>query len=188
MQGNKHFIQTSLAALIVWVPTAASSQTIATSFEDLAHILKQGQEVVVIDTRGRETRGKVLQSLPSSLVLLEGNGLTSGRVNLVPENVREIRRLDSRANGALIGMSIGLGAGIAIISAMCADGPDCGPWAQVGIATAGVGSAVGVGVDTLIGKGGQIVFRSPQNVVRLTFSPIVERDRLRLLFSVHIAR
>lgn len=185
MLSLKRYLLSAFAALIIWVPDAASAQTIATSFEELSHILKQGQEVVVTDANGQETRGTVVESLPSSLVLF-ARDVASGRTTLAEETVSVIRRLDSRRNGALIGLGIGLGAGIAIISAMCADGPGCGPSAQVGLLTAGVGAAIGAGIDASVNKAGTVVFRSPRKAVRLTISPFLGRDRRGLLLSVGI--
>ncbi len=186
MLSLKRHIRSALAALIILVPGSAPAQTIATSFEELSHILKKDQKVVVIDANGRETRGKVVRSLPTSLVLLEGERLTAPR-SLAEETISEIRRLNSRMNGALIGLGVGLGAGVAIISAMCADGPGCGPSAQVGVLTAGLGAAIGVGIDSLVNKDGRVVFRSPQKATRLILSPFLGKDRQGFLLSVRMA-
>ena len=185
MLSLKRHLWGALAALLILVPGSAPAQTIATSFEELSHILKTGQTVVVIDANGRETRGKMVQSTPTSLVLLEGTGLTARR-SLTEETVSEVRRLDPRMNGALIGLGVGLGAGVAIISAMCADGPGCGPSAQVGMLTAGLGAAIGAGIDSLVNRDGRVVFRSPKKATRLMLSPFIGKDRQGLLLSVRL--
>ena len=185
MLSLKRHLWNGLAALLILVPGSATAQTIATSFEELSHMLKTGQTVVVIDANGRETRGKMVQSAPTSLVLLEGARLTARR-SLTEETVSEVRRLDSRMNGALIGLGVGLGAGVAIISAMCADGPGCGPSAQVGMLTAGLGAAIGAGIDSLVNRDGRVVFRSPKKATRLMLSPFIGKDRQALLLSVRL--
>ena len=185
MLSLKRHIRSALAVLIILVPGSAPAQTIATSFAELSHILKTGQTVVVIDANGRETRGKMVQSTPTSLVLLEGAGLTARR-SFSEETVSEVRRLDSRMNGALIGLGVGLGAGVAIISAMCADGPGCGPSAQAGVLTAGLGAAIGAGIDSLVNRDGRVVFRSSQKATRLTPSPFLGKDRQGLLLSIRM--
>jgi hypothetical protein len=124
-------------------------------------------------------KGEVAKVSSSSLILLVPGVRTFGATS-----VSEIRRTDSIKNGALIGLIIGAGVGIAGIAAMCADGPDCGPSLAFGAMTMGIGTAVGAGIDALVGIGGRVLYRSPQGTGRVRFSPFSGEDVKGLAVSV----
>ena len=176
----KRHMWSTLAVFVFLAPSSAPAQPVANSFEELRQVLKKSQTVVVTDASGRQTKGKVADVSASSLVVSipETRAFAEG-------TVREIRRTDTSRNGALIGLVVGVGAGIAAIKAMCYDGPDCGPWLMVGAETAGIGAAIGAGIDALVNKGGKVIYRSPQQTPELTISPLLGKDRQGVLVSVH---
>ena len=175
----KRHMWSTLAVFVFVAPSSAPAQPVANSFEELRQVLKKSQTVVVTDASGRQTKGKVADVSASSLVVSipETRAFAEG-------TVREIRRADTSRNGALMGLVVGVGAGIAAIKAMCYDGPDCGNWLMVGTETAGIGAAIGAGIDALVNKGGKVIYRSPQQTPGLTLSPLLGKDRQGVLVSV----
>jgi len=161
----------TLAVCAVLLPQGVSAQTIATSFAALQKLLTTGETVFVTDTDGHRTKGEVANISPSSLIIL-----TPAARTFATTNVSEIQRSNSLKNGALIGLVVGAAVGAAGIAAMCADGPNCGPWLGIGAESAGIGAAVGAGIDALVGKGGRVLYRSPQVARRVGISPFGEED------------
>jgi hypothetical protein len=158
---NPH-IWTALAVFAILAPNPARAQAASSSFDELRQVLKKGQTVVVTDTSGVRTKGKVADVSPSSLVVLipEARTFAEGAVT-------EIRATDPLSNGAFLGAAIGAGfatwdylidpsePGNAIIFA-------------VGI---GLGAAVGAGIDALQTR-------------RWKISPVVGKNRQGALVSV----
>ena len=175
---NRH-MWSPLAVFVILAPTSAPAQTVASSFEELRQVLRSGQPVVVTDASGQRTQGKVSDVSPSSLVIL----IPEARTFAVGA-VAEIRGPDTLRNGALTGLAAGAGAGFAMVAAMCADGPDCGPSVQVVGIAAGIGAAIGAGIDALLNNGGRVLYRSRQQTFRLTISPLVGGRRQGVLASV----
>lgn len=161
----------ALAVCAVLAPRAAPAQTIATSFTEVQRVLKKGQTILVTDTGGTRSKGKVAEVSPSSLVIVMPEARTFTAATL-----SEIRRTDSIRNGTLIGAVIGVGVGVAGMTAMCADGPDCGPALSVVAMTAGIGAAIGAGIDAFVGKGGKVLYQAPQGTRRLRIAPLIGRD------------
>jgi hypothetical protein len=175
---NRH-MWSPLAVFVILAPTTAPAQTVASSFEQLRQVLKNGQAVVVTDANGQRTKGKVADVSPSSLVILipEARTFAEGAV-------AEITGPDTLRNGALAGVGVGVGAGLAMVAAMCADGPDCGPSVQVVGIAAGIGAAIGAGIDALLNNGGRVLYRSRQQTFRLTISPLAGGHGQGVLASV----
>jgi hypothetical protein len=169
----------TLAVVFILAPSPAPAQTVATSFEELRQVLKNGQTVVVTDASGQQTRGKVQGVSPSSLVVLMPEARTFAQ-----GTVAEIRGPDTLRSGALTGLGVGAGAGLAMVAAMCADGPDCGPSVQVVGIAAGIGAAIGAGIDAVLKNRGKVLYRSRQQTFSLTISPLVGAHRQGVLGSV----
>ena len=148
----------ALAVFVILAATPARAQTVSSSFEELRQSLKNGQKIVVTDTSGRRTREKW------------------GTRALTEDTVREIRVIDPLWNGAVLGATIG--AGLATWDYLIDPSePGNGIIFTVSI---GLGTAIGAGVDALIGRGGKIVYASR----RVTISPILGKDRQGALVSV----
>jgi hypothetical protein len=144
--------------------------------------------VVVTDDTGQETKGQLQEVSPSALVLSIPTGATSRRT-FATDRVLAIKRTDSVWNGALIGLAVGLGTGIALVRGNCdAPDPECEAivWMALGLPSIAVGTAVGAVIDRAIGSEPIYVdaSRSRQRSVRI--SPVVGRHgggvRLMLAF------
>lgn len=175
---NRHMWST-LAVFVILAPSHASAQTVANSFEELRQVLKNGQAVVVTDASGQRTRGKVADVSPSSLVVFIPEART-----FAEGTITEIRGPDTLRSGALTGLAVAVGAGLAGVAAMCADGPDCGPAVQAVSISAGIGAAIGAGIDALLNNRGRILYRSRQQTFSLTVSPLAGEHRQGVLASV----
>lgn len=166
---------TLVAVFAVLAPSAARAQTIASSFEELRQVLKKGQAVVVTSASGQQVRGKVGDLSASSLTVLIPDARTFGE-----GAVAEVRRPNSWKKGALIGA--GVGAGLAIWD-YSIDPSEPGNAAITAVAV-GLGTAIGAGLDALVGKGGTLLYRPRQRTVSLAISPLARRDRQGVVMSV----
>jgi hypothetical protein len=105
--------------------------------------LRGGEEVIVTQSgSGVELRGRILELSSSSLAIL----VDGRRVEVPIEDVLRIDgRKDSLKNGTLIGL--GVFAGMAVLACPEIDSPG---WCAYGIAlNAGMGAAIGAGIDAL---------------------------------------
>ena len=164
-----------VAVFAILAPRAASAQTVASSFEELRQVLKKGQTVVVTDASGQQVRGKVGDLSPSSLTVLIPEARTFGE-----GAVAEVRRPHSWKKGALIGA--GVGAGLAIWD-YSIDPSEPGNAAVTAVAV-GLGTAIGAGIDALVGKEGKLLYRPRQRTFSLAISPLARRDRQGVLMSL----
>ncbi len=165
-----------LVVAVALLPGVSRAQEIAT-FEDLQRTLTKGQTVLVIDDTGLKIRGKVEELSPSSLIVV-----TKGpaRRTFVESTVSEIRRPDSKVNGALIGA--GVGAGLALWDYLI-DPSEPGN-GVITVVSVGLGAAIGAGIDALVNKSGKVLYRSPHHAVKLRLTPLLERDRQGVSISV----
>lgn len=161
------------AMLFVLLPALAAGQQPVKSFDQLNTRLKVGDTVWVTDAQGREVKGRIT-SLGSETMGIDAHGdraLQAGEVRAV-----ELRRPDSLANGALIGLGAGFGAGVLLAAAGCSEA-DCtwGDATFVSLLIAGVGTGIGVGVDALIPGRRQVVYRAAgaPGHAHLTLAPFV---------------
>jgi len=166
---------TICAALLTLTPAAARAQAVASSFDELRQMLKPGQTVVVTDTAGRRTKGKLAEvSLsPPALRLLVPTGQTFDE-----QWVREVRSTDALTNGALIGGAIGLG--LAIWDYLI-DPSEPGNAAIFTVAI-GAGTAIGAGIDALNGR--RLLYRAPRQTRRVALIPLASKHRQGVLVGV----
>ena len=73
-------------------PADAESQTLARSFQELQGIARQGDSILVTDGAGRRVRAKIEELSPSTLTVLDENGL---RRALPEDDVQVIERARS---------------------------------------------------------------------------------------------
>jgi hypothetical protein len=146
--------------LCVAAPAAAAAQGIATTFQELRLLVRQGDTVTVTDVNGQEVSGKITNLSASSLALTANNHAWEWR-EVEVATIKQ-RRGDSLANGALIGL--GIGAGLTAIGfAVWVNSETYGGQASAGEAVGvtalygGLGAAIGIGVDALITRR-QVVF------------------------------
>ena len=168
-------LRSSLALVAILVPSPAPAQTPATSFAELRKILRDGETVIVTDTSGQRSKGRVT-GVALSPPALE---ITAPKARTFPESsVTEIRATDGLRNGALLGGSIGLG--FAIWDYLI-DPSEPGN-AIVFTVAIGMGTAIGAGIDALIG--GRVLYRPHPPRRSLTISPLATRARQGLVVSV----
>jgi len=163
---------------------AASISTVlfvsSTSFaqgagDEIRGHVKDGQKVSVTDEQGREFKGRAALG-PDLLTIASG----SVKNDVPYQQIVRIDRKDGLKNGALIGLAVGAALGVGLVQ----DGSDCDPvvigcgdpgagnYVAAGLVLAGLGSAIGVGIDALIG-GDRTVYRRGDTRVRVV--PSVSR-------------
>lgn len=164
------------AALLALLPVIAYGQEPVKSFDQLNTRLRVGDKILVTDMQGREYKGKI-EDLSSSALVLDSGGihrLTIADVQLVREWER-----DTLKNGALIGMGSAVALVGGSLAAACAGEPDCAPsagWTTFALAFyAGVGAAIGTGIDALIPGSKRVVYRAMEDkpATRVLLTPIV---------------
>ena len=175
MRNVRRLIWSGLVSIAILGSGSASAQTIATSFEELRKVVKDGQTVIVVAANGERTKGRIaaVSFSPPALELLA----PTPRTFLEPA-VAEIRATDGLRNGALIGAGVGLG--FALWDYLI-DPSEPGN-AIIFTVAIGAGAAIGAGIDALIG--GRVLYRSRQTGRRLTISPLATRSRQGLIVAV----
>jgi hypothetical protein len=169
-----------LLAILFGVPCPAAAQVPVRSFDQLNTRLKPGDTVYVTDAQGRQIIGKLRELGPSGILVDDGGPQTLG-----PQDVRliEERSADSNKNGAILGLLIGAGGGVAIGAWMYQTNgfstgdfwPDALIYGGIG---AGVGAALGVMFDGMVRSGPKrVVFRAAAPAgpgsARLSFAPVI---------------
>jgi hypothetical protein len=162
------------------IPTAAGAQTSVQSFDQLQQVLKAGQTVVVTDTNGRETKGKVRDVSASSLVIL-----SSATRTFAEPAVLIIRRTDSLANGTLIGLGIGAAVGfLGMASTYHQDTEAVYFWFYIGSwLSPAAGAALGAIADHA--RGNELVYIAPTRAGagKVTVSPLFSKRAAGLSVS-----
>jgi hypothetical protein len=170
----------------IWNLPIASAQQ-ASSFEQLQLLVKPGDKIEVTGTNGIKSKGRLESLTPATLRLTSKNGSQE----FAQREAFEIKqkRSDSLGNGALIGGLVGGGFGGALAIAACTEGGcegEPGFVAAVIFIDAGLGVAIGVGIDALI-KHQQTIYRQPlQTAIRsIRLEPVLVSGQkgARLKFS-----
>ncbi len=174
------------SALLVAMATPAAAQAPVTSFDQVLTRVKVGDTAFVTDATGREVKGKVLDLSAASVALRSG----SERQEFSAAQVSMLRwqKPDSLANGALIGLAVGAGAGIATLVYGAQDPGDGSAGIAIAI-VAGLGGAfagIGALVDAAIPAKPVLVYRAPPSPpsTRLTFFPILHAKRQGVVLRV----
>ena len=172
----------AILTAIFWCAVPGTKQAAAqqaNSFEQLQLLVKPGDTVVVIDMEGRTTNGKIVNLSRESLRLKSGGSIREfGQRDAV--EIKQ-RRSDSLANGALIGVAVGGGIGGLGAIAYCKEGWCHGSGAEVAAVIgvyAGIGTAIGVGIDALV-RSRQTIYRSSAQTAfsRVNVAPLVGSGR-----------
>jgi len=156
---------------------------LVSSFEQLQLLVKPGDNIYVTDAAGVRTKGRIAELSPSSLGLV----VKGVRRDLLQVDIREVRqwRGDSLKNGALIGAAVGGGSmAVGIAAYGCYE---CFADAVGAVAfSAGIGAAIGVGVDAPI-PSKQMIFLNPgrNGAAKLQVKPILNRSNtgVKVAFS-----
>ena len=178
---------TQMAALLALIAVSAEAQELAGSFEQLRVLVKPGDTLTITDGTGQRMRGKLTQLSSSSLVLDVAGALRQFQESDV--NTIEKRGSDSLRNGALIGMAVGGGiAGIGIAASANSSDADASLFVFGTLVYAGVGAAIGMGIDALI-EGRRVIYAgSHATRTTLNISPIVHGGRRGVLMSVRLTK
>jgi hypothetical protein len=98
-------------------PTSSGAQSPATTFSELRQVLRPGEQVIVTHADGRRTREIVVALSDTSLELRSKSMFRfrspGPRTTHSESSIVKVKRVDSAANGILIGLGIGAGLGIA---------------------------------------------------------------------------
>ena len=162
-----------LALALLALPALAAAQEPVRDFAQLNTRLRPGDTIWVTDAQGREVKGRIL-SLGAEELTLEGRGDRAFRAPDV--TAITVRRSDSLGNGALIGLAVGgLGTGLACLAT--AEGQDKEWCVLVSAVYAGIGSAIGVGIDAMMPGKKLVAYRAPASTgsapARLSLAPFI---------------
>lgn len=171
--------------VLLWTGTLrAEAQAVATSFDQLAVVVKPGDKVSVVDNAGSETEGRVGSVSRDALSIVTKAGpRVLGQADVV--RVRQ-RRSDSLVNGMIIGAIAGT-AYFATAAALLkdSDGGDVIVSTAIvgGVLFAGAGAAAGAGVDALIARR-QVIYERPASGSSVSVAPLLGRGRRGMAVSV----
>jgi hypothetical protein len=157
--------------------TSVDAQEVASSFDQLAVLVKPGDKITVVDVTGRETRGRIGKLSRDVLILVTSAGPRQlGEVDVA--TISQCRG-DSLKNGAIIGAAAGTAyfATAAALLVGSDDGEVIIPTAIAGgVFFAGMGAAAGVGIDALISRR-QVIYQKPAGRSRVSVSPMFGHGR-----------
>jgi hypothetical protein len=158
-------------------PTSSHAQSPAATFDALRLLVKDGNEVVVTDSNGRRTRGKVASvtsdslhlalERPKFLILREHSERT-----FTDTTVTTVTRTDSRWQGGVIGLLAGF-VPVAVRSCNSGDALECDYGVILGAPLAGLlGAGIGMLIDGSINR---VVYRTtaPVRPLSITLSPLL---------------
>ena len=177
-EGNvKHLTIGVVCVLLCAGGTSVHAQEIASSFAQLAVLVKPGDKITLVDVTGRETNGRIGKLSADALILVTSAG--SRQLGEVDVAAITQRRGDSLKNGAIIGAVAGTAyfvTGLALLAGID-DGEVIIPTAIAGgVLFAGLGAAAGVGIDALI-SGRRVIYQKPAGRSTVSVSPVFGHGR-----------
>jgi hypothetical protein len=127
----------------------------------------------VTDAQGREVKGRILSLSTDALTLEGGRPRSFGAPDV---SAIQVRRNDSLANGALIGL--GVGSGLTLVACLADTEAREAGWCVAAAAVyGGIGAGIGVGIDALIPGKKILAYRAPAPSgappARLSIAPVV---------------
>jgi len=150
-------VSACVAALLL-CPTSSKAQSPAATFDELGLALQTGNQVVVTDSNGRRTRGKLVSVTTSSLDLMTERPRflifrEHSHQSFTDTVVTTVTRIDSRREGALIGFAAGFVPVLLIPCESEVGGGSCGLAKTIwGLGFGSAGSAIGSLIDGGINK------------------------------------
>jgi hypothetical protein len=146
--------------------------------------VKPGDTIYVTQGTAPEQSARIVELSPSTLVVSMGGR----QQNLSEQAVTRIRQRlpDPLWNGAAIGAGVYLGAAALAGGAGGAfEDCDAGCWAANGAISAGIGAAIGVGIDALV-KGRKTIYQSADSkgASHVVIRPFVGADARGAALSV----
>jgi hypothetical protein len=129
-------------------PPDTRPQKISSTFEELREKLRNGETVQVTEAAGTTYKARIAELSEKLSVIMP----TGARRDLTESEVREIRRRrgDAVWNGLLIGMGVGLAAGVAFGTGEACESGQC--VASSVLAFSGIGAGAGTLIDLAIRK------------------------------------
>lgn len=178
-------------------PAEAMGQVVAASFAELQTLVKPGDTIEVTDTKRRKTTGRLGDLSASSLELLVRRTDQNGE-RTVPQKVAEadvtgirVARRDSLWNGMAIGLGVGAGLGLGFAQLACqlenetGDGCTEGTRVSAFVMVAGLGAAIGLGIDAAKRKKIDVYQRAPTRpVTGLSVVPVVSPSAAGIRMSL----
>lgn len=183
MQAHAHLTTVSavLCLILAMAASGAEAQSIPTTFDQLQFLAKPGDTITVTDTTGRNITGE-LTALSSSLLTLQHNGTGQEFTERDISTIHQ-RRGDSLANGALWGALAG-GVSSGVLVGMTFESGDSQGRAAAFIATwAGMGAAIGAGIDALF-KERKVIFEHSSAAGNVSIVPLVSASGRGVLVSM----
>jgi hypothetical protein len=165
----------------------ARAQGPVPSLGELRTKLLIGEKVQVTDSLGKKFEGKFDGVSGGSLRLIVDDTLQEFQQSRIREVTK--RRPESRWDGALIGLGIGLVVGTINITSLCnhaSERDDCFAvgWVFVLPIYAGAGAGSGALIDFAIKKHDTVFAAAGESGFRIGISPIASKDRKGIALSV----
>jgi hypothetical protein len=186
--GHRQFtFATLLLAFAVGIPMAGEAQEAASSLDGLRPLVGVGDEVIVTDRQGQETRGRIAEISTSSLGLFAGGA----RTDFAEDALSTISRPDSRWNGTLWGLGVGgvLGALVdrGLVKEYGREDISVGQSVASIAEVAGIGAGIGFVIDALI-KGRRLIYSRSQVSMRgdMRLRPMWGRRRQGVVVSLRL--
>jgi len=179
-----------LALALVLAPTALRAQDAASTFDQLQHVVKAGQAVVVTDVDGERIKGTISSLSPQSMTLEveDRMGFPGGQRTFSETAVARVARRDSVTEGLLIGLAAGVGAAWGGVRIAC--GPpgyddECAAnsWGVFALAMIPAGMVTGALIDRLIGNAAIFVAPAAKTGGTLRLAPLWAKDGAGLSMS-----
>ena len=138
-------------------PGRAVGQQVASSLDQLRELASVGDNVIVTDLAGQQTRGRISDISSLSLSLLAGGT----RTTFAPADIDTITERDSRWNGTLWGLAAGAVLGLTIdhglVKQYGRDDISGRDSAAFVVESAAVGAGIGFAIDAMI-RGNRLIF------------------------------
>jgi len=168
---SKRIVRAGMLAAILFAAGAAQAQDVS-SFSGLPRVLEAGQRVIVRESDGRVSRGKVVLVDEHRLEIQWRRWLFARRErSFTGATVESIKVKDSDWNGMLVGAGVGLLAGLVVDVQCCRDIPIAPLAATTGALT---GMVVGSLIDQSINEA---VYRKAGRS-RVTLTPLLGAHRV----------
>lgn len=157
--------------------TRAHAQEVASSFDQLAVLVKPGDRLTVVAATGEEARGRLEKLSRDALILVTPAGplqLGEAEVSTISQ-----RRGDSLQNGAFIGAAAGAAYFATLVVAFWdTDGGEVFIPSLIagGVMFAGIGAAAGAGIDAMI-AGRQVIYQKRAGRSGVSVSPLFDQGR-----------
>ncbi len=152
----------------------ARAQELASTFDQLRVLIKAGDTLTITGNDGRETRGRMIRLLRTSLEI-DVDGATRVLQEDATATIR-YRHADTLANGAKIGFGVGAGLGTLVALAIVRE-IGSGAAIPMILVYGAMGAGIGVGIDG-VQSSDKVVFSRPAHAsARLGLSPIAGQGR-----------